>query len=227
MNNVTRSYIVDTLLEAEGAELKSVTVINKPSESFSRRIRRISVHPEQYEKKHRGKKIVIILVAAALVLTACTAIKPIRTAIANFIITIFEKGSFVDKNTDINGNDSIAEFYSPRFIPDEYTFVGEEINKYNEELVVSRELKFIKGTKELYFTQLTSTATMTLDTENAEIKTCIVNGIECMSSKNANCYIIIWKQNGYRFRLTMSEDITEETAKKIIESVKRIEFTNN
>ena len=68
---------------------------------------------------------------------------------------------------------------------------------------------------------------MTLDTENAEIKTFKVNGIECMSSRNLNCYIVIWEQDGYRFRLTTLEDITEETAIKIIESVEKIEFTNN
>ncbi len=227
MNDTVKSRLVYALLEAEGAELESFGCTAAPSNAFSQRIRRLAEHPEKYTKKHRIKKIVIILIAAAVLLTGCTAIKPVRTTIANFIITVFEKYSSVDKSTDANAKDRITEFYSPGFIPEGYEFVEEEIDKLNEELIITRDLKYIKGSKELCFTQLIAKATMTLDTENAEIKTFKVNGIKCMSSKNDDGYHIIWDQYGYRFLLSTSADFTEETAKKIIESVKKSEFTNN
>ncbi len=227
MNDITKSRLVDALLEAEGVELENTKCVSMPSSAFSHRIQHIVENPEKYTKKRRVKKIVIILIAAAIILTGCTAIKPVRTAIANFIITVFEKYSSVDKSTDANAKDRITEFYSPGFIPEGYEFVGEEINKFNDNLIINRDLKYKNDYKELSFTQVAAKSTMTLDTENADVKSFIVNGIECMSLKNENCYIVVWEQNGYRFRLTMPEETTEETAKLIIESVEKIEFTNN
>ncbi len=219
MNDTVKSRLVYALLEAEGAELVNTECTFVPSNAFSQRIRRLTEHPEKYTKKHRIKKIVIILIAAAIILTGCTAIKPVRTAIANFIITVFNNGSFVEKGTDKNGKDKITEFYSPGFIPEGYELVEDRLNKFNEDFIIGRYLEYKNGDKMLYFIQLEAKSTMILDTENAEIKTFMVNSVECMSSRNINCYIVIWEQYGYRFRLEMSEETTEETAKRIIESV--------
>ena len=227
MNNITKSCLTDALLEAEGAELENVECTEVPSKAFSHRMQRLAEHPEKYSKNRRTKKIVIILIAAAFILTGCTAIKPIRTAIANFIITIFDNGSFVDKSTDKNGKDRITEFYTPGYIPEEYELVDDKLNEFKEDFVIGRYLKYKNGNMILCFSQLEAKSTTTLDMENAEIKTFIVNGVECVSSRNINCYIVIWEQYGYRFRLEMPEDTTEETAKKIIESAKKSEFTNN
>ena len=79
----------------------------------------------------------------------------------------------------------------------------------------------------MYFIQSEAKSTVTLDTENADIKTFMVNDVECMSSRNLNCYIVIWEQFVYRFSLETPKETTEETAKKIIESVEKIELTNN
>lgn len=227
MNNITKSCLTDALLEAEGAELGNVECTEAPSEAFARRMRRLAEHPEKYSKNRRTKKIVIILIAAALILTGCTAIKPIRTAIANFIITIFDNGSFVDKSTDKNGKDRITEFYTPAFIPEGYELVEDKVNIINDDVVISHHIKYYKSGSILYFSQFEAKSTLTLDTENAEIKTFIVGNIECMSSRNINCYIVIWEQYGYRFSLEMPNDMPEKTASDIIKSLKGIEFTNN
>lgn len=227
MNNITKLRLADALLEAEGAELVNMECTFVPSNSFSHRIQRLAEHPEKYTKNSRVKKIVIILIAAAIILTGCTAIKPVRTAIANFVITIFNNGSFVDKGTDKNGKDRITEFYTPGYIPEGYELVDDKLNKLDEDFIIGRYLKYKNGNMILCFSQLDAKTAMTLDTEKAEIKTFMVNGVECMSSRNINCYIIIWNQFGYRFYLEMPKETTEETAKKIIESVEKSEFTNN
>ncbi len=227
MNDTVKSRLVYALLEAEGAELVNTECTSVPSNAFSQRIRRLAEHPEKYTKKHRIKKIVIILIAAAIILTGCTAIKPVRTAIANFIITVFEKYSSVDKSTDANAKDRITEFYSPGFIPEGYEFVGEEINKFNDNLIINRDLKYKNDYKELSFTQVVAKSTMTLNTENTELKTVSIGDIECMYYSNIGLCDYLWEQNGYRFILSVPDEIDLETAKKIIESVEKIEFTNN
>ena len=227
MNDTVKSRLVYALLEAEGAELESFGCTAAPSNAFSQRIRRLAEHPEKYTKKHRIKKIVIILIAAAVLLTGCTAIKPVRTAIANFIITVFEKYSSVDKSTDANAKDRITEFYSPGFIPEGYEFVGEEINKFNDNLTINRDLKYKNDYKELSFTQVVAKSTTTLNTENTELKTVSIGDIECMYYSNIGLCDYLWEQNGYRFILSVPDEIDLETAKKIIESVEKIEFTNN
>ncbi|MBR4257104.1 MAG: DUF4367 domain-containing protein [Clostridia bacterium] len=227
MNNITKSCLTEVLLEAEGAELGNVECTEAPSEAFARRMQRLAEHPEKYSKNRRTKKIVIILIAAAVILTSCTAIKPIRTAIANFIVTIFEKGSFIDKSEDIKAKDRITEFYSPKFIPEGYELIEDRIDKFNENIIIGRYLKYTDDNKIMYFIQSEAKSTVTLDTENADIKTFMVNDVECMSSRNLNCYIVIWEQFGYRFSLETPKETTEETAKKIIESVEKIELTNN
>lgn len=227
MNDTAKSRLVYALLEAEGAELVNTECTSVPSNAFSQRIRRLAEHPKKYTKKHRIKKIVIILIAAAVLLTGCTAIKPVRTAIANFIITVFEKYSSVDKSTDANAKDRITEFYSPGFIPEGYEFVGEEINKFNDNLIINRDLKYKNDYKELSFTQVAAKSTMTLNTENTELKTVSIGDIECMYYSNIGLCDYLWEQNGYRFILSVPDEIDLETAKKIIESVEKIEFTNN
>ena len=227
MNDTVKSRLVYALLEAEGAELVNTECTSVPSNAFSQRIRRLAEHPEKYTKKHRIKKIVIILIAAAVLLTGCTAIKPVRTAIANFIITVFEKYSSVDKSTDANAKDRITEFYTPGFIPEGYEFAGEEIEKINDSFITLRELKYNNVNNELRFTQLVPKQTMTLNTENTELKTVSIGDIECMNIMNMGRSDFIWEQNGYRFLLSVPDEIDLETAKKIIESVEKIEFTNN
>ena len=226
MNSITISRLTDALLEAEGAELENVGCTATPSTAFLRRIQRLAEHPEKYAKSRRAKKTVIILIAAALILTGCTAIKPVRTVIADFIVTIYKEGSFVDKSTDKNGKKRITEFYTPAFIPEGYEFVEEIKNKLKEDYTVNRYLKYKNGDEELIFCQLTVQTSLTLDTENAVIKTFTVNGIECMSSENTDNYIVVWEQYGYRFMMTMPAEITEETAKRIIESVEKVEVTD-
>lgn len=227
MNDTAKSLLVDALLEAEGAELVNTECTSVPSNAFSQRIRRLTEHPEKYTKKHRIKKIVIILIAAAVLLTGCTAIKPVRTTIANFIISIFNAHSFVDKNMEKNSNDRITEYYSPKFIPEGYEIVEDEINKISEDHVISRDIKYEKDGKELYFTQLTEKANITLNTENTELNSFSINNIECLYYSNLGLNDYLWEQNGYRFILSVPDEINLETAKKIIESVKIIELTNN
>ena len=98
MNDTVKSRLVYALLEAEGAELVNTECTSVPSNAFSQRIRRLTEHPEKYTKKHRIKKIVIILIAAAVLLTGCTAIKPVRMKIANIAVTILEKYTSVGQN---------------------------------------------------------------------------------------------------------------------------------
>ena len=171
MTDSAKSLLINALLEAEGAELDAVSAASEPSNAFSSRIQRLADHPEKYTKKRRAKKIVIILIAAAIILTGCTAIKPVRSTIANFIVTILEKGSFIDKSEDKKVKDRVTEFYSPKFIPEGYELVEEKTDKTKADRIILRVLEFKCGDNELSLYQLTSKSTMTLDTENAVIKT--------------------------------------------------------
>ena len=227
MNDITKSRLVDALLEAEGVELENTKCVSVPSSAFSHRIQRIAEHPEKYTKKCRAKKIVIILIAAAIILTGCTAIKPVRTAIANFIITVFEKYTSVGKSTDANAKDRITEFYSPVFIPEGYEIVQKNIDRLNDGKAVEYYIEYINGDKNIVFSQVTPKTTMALNTENTELKTVSIGDIECMNIMNMGRSDFIWEQNGYRFLLSVPDEIDLETAKKIIESVEKIEFTNN
>ena len=221
MNNITISRLTEVLLEAEGAELGNVECTEAPSEAFARRMRRLAEHPEKYSKNRRTKKIVIILIAAALILTGCTAIKPIRTAIANFIITIFDNGSFVDKSTDKNGKDRITEFYAPAFIPEGYEIFRERIDRVNDGRAVEYDIEYIKGDKHIVFSQLNNSTALSLNTENTEMKSFTVNDIECLYFSNLGLCDYLWEKDGYRFILSVPNEIGLETAKKIIESVKK------
>lgn len=226
MNDITKSRLVDALLEAEGVELENTKCVSMPSSAFSRRIQRIAEHPEKYTKKRRVKKIVIILIAAAVILTGCTAIKPIRTSIANFIVTIFKNGSYIDKSMDKTGKNSITEFYSPAFITDGYEFIRENIERLNSGRVVAYDIEYIKDDKKIVFSQFIKSSSLTLNTENTEMKSLTFNDIECLYYSNLGFGYYLWEKDGYRFILSAPDEINLETAKKIIESVKKSEFTN-
>ena len=220
MNDTAKSLLVDALLEAEGAELESFGCTAAPSNAFSQRIRRLAEHPEKYTKKHRIKKIVIILIAAAIILTGCTAIKPVRMKIASFIVTVFDKGSSIGQSTDKKAKTIITEFYTPAFIPDGYIFVDEKITRYDDGTIFSRTLIYEKGEKKLMFDQIPAHGGMTINTENAEITKIKINGIECLYARKTDHIYVAWENEGYKFLLTLHEDISENTIIKIIESVK-------
>ncbi len=227
MNDITKSRLVDALLEAEGVELENTKCVSMPSSAFSHRIQRIVENPEKYTKKCRAKKIVIILIAAALILTGCTAIKPIRTAIADFIITIFDNGSFVDKSTDKNETTEITELYSPKYIPVGYELYNESIDTSKTGKIKNYILEYKNADSEIHFIQFTANSSMTINTENTEPEIIKAGEIECMCYTNMDRRDFIWEQNGYRFTLSTPDNLLEETVIKIIESVRISEFTNN
>ena len=219
MTESARSLLVNVLLEAEGAELESVECTAVPSPSFSRRIERIAAHPEKYSKR-RVKKRFIFLIAAALILTGCAAIKPVRTKIANFIVTVFEKGSDIDPSAGKNAKSVITEFYTPAFIPDGYVLVDEKAEKFDDGRVYYRDLTYQSGNKIIRFAQMPAKDAISIDTENAEITTVTVNGADCMCIKKTDRVFVVWEKDGYRFILTIYDDLPDITITKIVEKVK-------
>ncbi len=225
MNNIIKSNLINALLEAEGAELENVECIAVPSKAFSHRMQRLAEHPEKFAKNRRVKKAVIILIAAAIILTGCTAIKPIRTTIVNFIITIFEKGSTVDKAK--NGTTEITELYSPKYIPVGYELYDESIDTSKTGKIKNYILEYKNADSEIHFIQFTANSSMTINTENTEPEIIKAGEIECMCYTNMGRRDFIWEQNGYRFTLSTPDNLLEETVIKIIESVRISKFTNN
>lgn len=220
MNDTVKSRLVYALLEAEGEELESVSCTASPSKAFSRRVQRFAENPEKYAKKRRVKKRFIFLIAAALILTGCTAIKPVRMKIANIAVTILEKYTRVGQNRNKNAKSVITEFYTPAFIPDGYVLVEEKVVKFDDGTIIRRELKYEKDEKTLTFDQIPAHGGMTIDTENAEITKIKINGIECLYARKTNLIFVAWENEGYKFLLSICEEIPESTIIKIVENVK-------
>ncbi len=225
MNNITISRLTEVILEAEGAELASVDCAAVPSPSFSRRIERIAGHPEKYANGRRVKKRIIFLIAAALILTGCTAIKPIRTTIANFIVTIYEKYMSIEQNRSEISKSTIEAVYSPEYIPDNYVIVKES-DETADHFIIAHIIEYKNNEKTLRFSQHPANASMSLDTESAETKTLKADNFDIMCIYKNGILTVVWEYDGYRFRMVTQDDFSEETIMKITKSVKIHEFTN-
>ena len=160
------------------------------------------------------KRVAIICVVLLTMLTTACSVKAIREPIVNFIKQVYE--SFTHYSFDGDTTEKITKEYTIKY-PDD--FEQTNINKNNS--LIAREY-INKSGDIIEFKQMTTeySTGYFVDNENGDIKTETLNGIEIQFKERYDTKSAIWTQNGYVFVIDCYGDISYDTIKQMIESLK-------
>lgn len=186
------------------------------SEAHTRRMQEILIQSEQRaRRKDRRKWIAALLVAAALLLSACS-VYAYHDEIRSFIEKVYEDHIKVTYDNGNEGDEAkkISEYYTLGYIPDGYALTMEL------RLPVSMKLEWenAEGRYLIFEQRVLDGTNYGLDGEVGETKV-IVCGEYSVYCRSGNICTYIWNDGNYSLKITTPEALSEEDLTRIIESV--------
>ena len=186
------------------------------SEAHTRRMNEIISQSAQRERRRdRRKWIVALLVAAALLLTACS-VYAYQDEIRSFIEKVYEDYIKVTYDDESENQEMkiISEYYTLGYVPDGYTLTKEIrlqssmkcIWKNAEDQYLIFEQRVIDGTD------------YGLDGEVGETNV-IVCGEYSVYCRSGNVYTYIWNDGNYSFMITTPDALSDDMLIRLVESI--------
>ena len=166
-------------------------------------------------KKPINKKMVAILVAAAVLLLAGCAII-YRDQIRDFITNI--KEFFVEIKFDEGENNSqtIDEIYELTYVPEEYSLENQHIGKMLVQyLFTNADDDYIK-----FIQQSIDASGFAVDVENSDNIVIEIGEYTVYSRQTNGTYYYIWNDGKYALKLNSKEELSHETLEAIINGIK-------
>ena len=160
------------------------------------------------------KRVAIICIIILALLTTACSVKVIREPIVNFIKQVYE--SFTHYSYDGDTTDKITkEYYITA--PDGFN----QTNITNNDFLITTEYTNNNGDIIEYNQMTTEYSTgYFVDNENGNIKTEFFKGIEIQFKERYDTKSAIWTQNGYVFVLDRYGNVSFDTIKQMIGSLK-------
>ena len=194
-------------------ELKDI----KFSEAFEKKMQKlISVQKKSYFYLINtvGKRVAIIVLALVISLTATAfSVKAIREAVIEFFIETFTTHS--DVSVEGNGIPLDIEFKraEPQYLPEGYV-VSRDLSNENSCYIVYVDSE----ENSIYYLQYINDGTaVSVDTEDVEIKTVYINGLEGIMYENKGFNKIVFGDETYFY--TIYGRISMDELLKIAESI--------
>lgn len=187
-------------------------------EEHEKGVARIMATFRRYKATRLKRRILISILAAALViLTSCT-IYANREKIAAFVEKFYH--TYIDVSyTDIDENapQEIQQVYLPSYIPEGYELTDSHSN------TTRVRMKWVNqnGEKIIYVQTLLTGDLLSLDSEMGEPKILTVGGIsvyyaEYSNTQYSNENIYVWNDGDYSYKLTVTADFPIEEIEKLI-----------
>ncbi len=158
--------------------------------------------------------IVIVLLASSVTVLSVDAL---RNAVADFIVSTYEKFSSIQPVEDDIAPSTIKDIYEITYDLKEYEIYYEDNTEYRRNITYVNndiEIKFSQCTKDMY--------DQNVNTEDAEISTISINDKEAVIFlDNQNYYHLIWDNGDYI--LSVGSNISKNTLIDIAESVQKVE----
>ena len=160
------------------------------------------------------KRVAIVCVVLLTMLTTACGVKAIREPIINFIKQVYE--SFTHYSFDGETTDKITKEYTIK-VPGDF----EQTNKIKNDALISTEYMNSSGDI-IEFNQMTTEFSIGyfVDNENGTIITEKINGQEIEFKEWRDTKSAIWVIDGYVFAIDCYGNISFDTIKQKIESIK-------
>lgn len=174
-------------------------------------------------KKFSKRVAIFIIVLISAMSAVVFTVEAVRVRVLNFFIEINEKYTEV-RVDEVNGNYITPElewesYYVPEHIPDGYFYEGSvdggsiKILKYND------------GENQIVFTQARNSTDIQLDTEDAEVRTVLIDGNEGQIITKGDRVMFFWYNDEKSF--TIKGQVSEDEVIRIIESLKKADTVSN
>lgn len=158
------------------------------------------------------KRIIAIIVAAALLLTSCAVIfrNEIREVIEEFFVKLTYSG-------DGTGSDTIEEVYELTYLPEGYILDTKNIS------YTATKFEYINSTGNyIYFEQHTIDGSeFAVDSESGYSQIKEIEEYDVYYRKNSEQHFYVWNENKYSFCLISDFKISDDVLVEIINGIKK------
>ena len=189
------------------------------SEAFNEKMRALIRDPRIASSgRGLGRKTIALLIAAAVLislLTACACIPKIR----GFFVEFYEDHIRISKHDENPSQSDIETYYMPSLIPDGYEETHYVVD-YNSNMHTWQN-----GDAGIAFSQdIPTNDVFTMDTEECETHTFVIDGIEYFCTIREGLYKAIrWSDGTYLYLLSCPYDISLDFMKEMIKSMEEID----
>lgn len=166
-------------------------------------------------KKPINKKMVAILVAAAVLLLAGCAII-YRDQIRDFITNIKELFVEIKFDEGENNRQTIDEIYELTYLPEGYSLEKEEVNRvFVQYLFINEDKDYIK-----FIQQSIDASGFAVDIEHSDNVIIEIGEYTVYSRQTNGTYYYLWNDGKYALKLNSKEELSHETLEAIINGIK-------
>lgn len=173
----------------------------------------ITAAERKSSRSARFKKIIAILVAAALLLTGCAVIY--RDEIRSFIEEIYETFVKVNYNEDKNG-EGLEYFYELTYIPEGYSLEF----SIQETIKVKYVFTNSNGDKIAFMQSLLDTRNFYIDIENGYTKLVNISRYDMYYKCTKGRKYYLWNDGKYMFSLISDIELPTDELNLIMEGIK-------
>ncbi len=211
-----KSAVLDGLADKYDEELKDCTENSDCSRSHYKKLSKIlgvNVSGEEKSTKLSKKAIIAIMVAAVLMLTACTAYV-FKKEIAGWIEEIQGDGAWLSSVTDASNSNIIEDIYVLNYVPEGYNLT----NEYSDSLCV--KYVFESDENHIIFKQKPLNSNhINVDAENNDSIQIECNDVTIYFMKTETASIYIWSNDKYSFNITSASELDAEELEKILNGI--------
>lgn len=165
-------------------------------------------------KKTINKKMVAILVAAAVLLLAGCAII-YRDEIREFVTDIREFFVKIDFEDGENESRSIDEIYELTYVPEGYTLTQQDITRMRVQYLFTNADDYIK-----FIQQSIDASNFYVDIEHGDYDIINLDEYEIYYQQTDGIYCYLWNDGKYALKLNSKEELSYETLEAIITGIK-------
>lgn len=188
------------------------------SEKFNRRMEKLIKSQKKVYWNFvntASKRVAIIILAIFTMFTAAFSVKAIREPIVKFITEIYE--TFTHYFFDGDTTDIITQEYSIKVLPDGFN----QTNQVKSDVFVTTEYQDDSGNI-IQFTQMTTEHSVGyfFDNENGTITTEYVGDVEVQFYEAYDLKQAMWTKGEYVLNVTCYGNVTFDTIKQVVQSVK-------
>ena len=166
-------------------------------------------------KKPLNRKMIAILVAAAILLLAGCAII-YRNEIREFVTNIKEFFVEIKFDEGENYSQTIDEIYELTYLPEGYSLEKQEINRMRAQyLFTNADNEYIK-----FIQQSLDASSFSVDSEQSSYEIAYIGQYEIYYRQINTGYYYIWNDGKYALKINSTELLSEQLLKLIIEGIK-------
>lgn len=205
--------MVDDLLEGFEGQVHD---FSQKHNEVMRRLFKEEQKSQLYQRMRTYSRRAAVILVAVITLSAVaiSSVSALRVRFMNFILerTQYDTDIKFTDNTPGDDNYKFGEF-TLEYVPE-----GFELKK-NEPLRNHIYLVFEKNQEFFNFTTMDIGSSLSIDTEDANVKELTINGREALYSENDNIHILVWHDDETAYILT--GNISESEFVKIAENIKK------